>query len=491
MATFFSDHFDVNPVVLEKYGAFDVSLLTDLPLFIDPFLLFNSKQSKYRQLHDDIIQYLVFLKGKALAGQVDEHLLRAWYCFPEVRQTWLGFTEGGNDGRGLGMDFAKALHGSLHDLFPDFGEEQVTQGSHLEKVCLIKDGVGRDNISDFTTNLIKGYLYGYTEDFAKTHLREQQCRRISIRNVVFNYDTETWEAREFVLPWVNGDHVVLTPKDILTRDENWINRVDLLREFEEIPLAIPDQQLRAQVNNYFYKALTVRKDREPTQKEQMAAAAQTIREFPQVIDYYIRSKENNGGKATNISAARVRFSEAIFNAQIRELQAILSTGTFYKIPTNTYEEAHARIEYLKNVIENQDGYRAFYKDGKPLHREKDLQIMFRLVWFGTPSDVTSEANDGRGPADFKVSRGAADKTIIELKLAKNTALKKNLQHQTPIYQKASSARSAIKVVMFFTPEERARVFKILDDLALRDSRDIVLIDARTDNKPSGSKARAA
>jgi len=43
MATFFSDHFGIDSAVLAKYGAFNVSLITDLPLFIDPFLLFNSK----------------------------------------------------------------------------------------------------------------------------------------------------------------------------------------------------------------------------------------------------------------------------------------------------------------------------------------------------------------------------------------------------------------------------------------------------------------
>jgi hypothetical protein len=491
MPTFFSDYFEIDPADIDKFGAFNISLLTDLPLFIDPFLLFNSKKPAYQELHDDIIKYLVFLKGKALAGVVDDHLLKLWYCFPEVRQTWFGFTVDGNDGRGLGMDFARALHGSLVDIFRDFGKEKVTKGSHLEKVCLIKDGVGRDNISDFTTNLIKNFLYTYTERFARERLRKDQCREVAIRNVVFNYETESWEPKTFHLPWVEGDHVVLVPKDMLTRDENWINRTDLVREFDEIPPAIADQQLRAQINNYFEKALARRKDREPTQKERAAAAVRTIHEFPAVIDFYIRSKENRAAQATDISSAKVRFSQAIFNEQVKALQLILAAGKFYKTPANTLDETRERVAFLKHVIEDQDGYRLFYKDGKPVRYEKDLQIMFRLVWFGTPSDVSSEANDGRGPADFKISRGATDKTIVEMKLARNTALRNNLARQAQVYQKASNARSAIKVIMYFTLEERVRVLKILDELKLRDSLDVILIDARSDNKPSGSKAKAA
>jgi len=149
--TFFSDRFGIDADVLEQYGALDVSLVADLPLFIDPFLLFNSKKTEYRQLHDELIRYLIFLRDKSQKGDVSDALLRVWYCFPEVKQTWLGFSLEGNKGSGLGIDFARALHQNLHRLFPKFGVEKITKGSHIEKVCLIRDGVGRDNISDFVT----------------------------------------------------------------------------------------------------------------------------------------------------------------------------------------------------------------------------------------------------------------------------------------------------------------------------------------------------
>jgi len=44
MKLYFSDFFEVSRSELEEHGAFDVSLLADLPLFIDPFLLFNSRK---------------------------------------------------------------------------------------------------------------------------------------------------------------------------------------------------------------------------------------------------------------------------------------------------------------------------------------------------------------------------------------------------------------------------------------------------------------
>ena len=130
--TFFNEYFGIAEELLTEFGAFNVSLINDLPLFIDPFLLFHSENDEYQQLHDEIIQYVTFLRDRSVAGTVNKDLLKAWYFFPEIKQNWLGFSVIGNSGSGLGMRFAKALHANLGRTFADFGEEQVTAGSHLE-----------------------------------------------------------------------------------------------------------------------------------------------------------------------------------------------------------------------------------------------------------------------------------------------------------------------------------------------------------------------
>jgi hypothetical protein len=193
MATFFSDFFAVDPDDIETYGAFNVSLVNDLPLFIDPFLLFHSDKTEYQILHREIIKYLVFLRDKSIEMHVSTELLISWYCFSEVRQNWLGFSVSGNSGSGLGLNFATALNENLSKLFSEFGSERVTEGSHLEKVCLIRPGVGKDNISDFTTNLIKDFLCRYAEDFARGHLRLQQVKLAWVPKAKFNYSTQSWE----------------------------------------------------------------------------------------------------------------------------------------------------------------------------------------------------------------------------------------------------------------------------------------------------------
>lgn len=86
MDTHFTDFFQVPPNTLETHGAFNVSLINDLPLFVDPFLLFNSEKEEYQRLHQGIIRYLRFLRDKSVAGKIDEGLLKSWFTFSEVRQ---------------------------------------------------------------------------------------------------------------------------------------------------------------------------------------------------------------------------------------------------------------------------------------------------------------------------------------------------------------------------------------------------------------------
>jgi hypothetical protein len=482
---YFTDFFDVPPDVLADYGAFNVACIVDLPLFIDPFLLFTSSKPQYHALHNEIIRYLSFLRDKSVEGSINEGLLKAWYCFPEVKQNRLGFCLTGNNGRGLGMGFAQALNENLHHLFRDFGKEKVTKGSHLEKLVLIRERVGRDNISDFTTNLIKSYLLEYTQRFAKKHIDPLKLKRVNVSKAKFNYEFGVWEAAIFELPWLVDDYVLLTPEEILTKDDTWINKEDLRRDFPTIKEAIPNGALRAQIDQYFRSVLP----RRATVKEEREAIEKTLRRFHELIDYYIRDKEERGDEAISWSAEKVREVDNRFVQNISYLVSLISKHSpFYSTPGTTLEEARRKIEFLKQIIENQDGYRIFYVKGKPVERESDLQILFKLVWDGSPSSVDSEVNNGRGPVDFKVSRGAKDKTLVEFKLASNAQLERNIENQVAIYEKANGTTQSYKVILFFTARDEAKVRRILQRLKVPQDAGMILIDARRDNKPSASKA---
>lgn len=88
---FFSERFQISSELLKEYGAVDISLVCDIPLFIDPMLIFNSEKEIYKNLHKSIIRYFHFLYTKAEQGLTMKEV-SAWFNFSEVPNNWLGWT---------------------------------------------------------------------------------------------------------------------------------------------------------------------------------------------------------------------------------------------------------------------------------------------------------------------------------------------------------------------------------------------------------------
>jgi hypothetical protein len=272
---------------------------------------------------------------------------------------------------------------------------------------------------------------------------------------------------------------------MLTRDEAWINRGDLLDGIEDVYHSIPNQQLRNQIDTYFMSRLA----EDATDKGRKRLAAQTVEQFPILLDHFIRAKEDTADEAHRASKKKVADTQTQFVDEVSRLVRTHLEGTAFYAGGNSFTESMARVSFLKDVIEHKDGWRIFYINGKPITQEAHLQLLYRLTWFASRMDVNREVNNGRGPVDYKVSEGSADKTLVEFKLARNSKLKTNLQNQVEIYEKANDASSSITVILYFTDSEWTRVKKIMQDLKIEKAKHIVLIDGRSDNKLSASTVK--
>lgn len=485
MKVYFSDFFDVSPELIKNYGAVNITLINDLPLFIDPFLLFGSEKPEYQKLHEEIIEYVAFLRDRSEERELELALINSWFRFPEVKQNWFGYSQVGNGGSGLGQKFASALNENLSTTLSDFGKEETSHSSHLEKLTLIKDGVGKDNISDFTTNLIKKFLLEYTQQFAIANIAPGLRRKVNVPKVYFDYKLRKWMPKIYELPFVKNDFVILTPRDLLTRDEIWINKNDMITDFRDVALSIPNNELRAQLNDYFMRALPAR----PSSAQYSEAVTALIKRFPKYIDHYIRYKEEHSSTAKSNSSEKVKEVEEIFIKKAGELaEEANSHKEFRESPRDSLEEAYSRLMFLKKIIEDNDGYRFFYVKGVPIKREQDLQLLFKLTWHASDFDVNAEVNNGRGPVDFKISKGSKDSSLVEFKLASNAKLKQNLQHQVKIYEQANQTKKSIKAILYFSDAELNVLNKTLTGLGLVEGKELVLIDARKD-KPSASNVQ--
>ena len=106
------------------------------------------------------------------------------------------------------------------------------------------------------------------------------------------------------------------------------------RTFAQLPGSRSDDQLRAQINNYFASRLGT----EPSAKDYRAAAQETINRYPELIDYYIRLKEDDGDRAESVSASKVSDTHEVLVEQIKAVLADLETRTdFYDRSWTSYD----------------------------------------------------------------------------------------------------------------------------------------------------------
>lgn len=480
----FSEYFDLDEDVLTEFGALNMCLDADLPLFIDPFLLFASEKAAYQNEHEKIVSHLVYLRDLAISDGDTANI--NLFKFPEVEQNWLGLCKYGNKGKGLGKKFATTAIEAFNGFYKDFGDENITDSAHIEKLTLVSSGIGKDFISDFATNLMLEYLLEYSQEFALTHLEPAQRKKFNVR-CHFNKDLGIWMPKEFELPYLyrerNGDFLLLTPLDILSKDDAFICHSDLVTNFRSITNSIGNSQLRESINSFFHKNLPFNAKK----AERTQVIERTIRAYPELLDYYIKLKENKKEQSITLSEEKIKkiTDEMIGVLGVLCNKMLEEKREFFNVKPDSYSEALERAHYLKDVIENNDGYRVFYHDGKAIAKEDTVQRIFRLTWYASPFDVNAEVNNGRGPADYKVSFGSGDSTIVEFKLASSSSLKANLKHQTEIYKKASKSIRDIKVILCYTAHEIFKVRRVLKGLGEEFPENVVVIDAT--RKTSASK----
>lgn len=197
-------------------------VVEDLPLCIDPFLLYKSRDPELRTLHSLILSH--FAEGVAALSvgnqKVAEHIL----SFPEVREVGFGYGSQGKRGAGLGNILQRLLIDSLL-----ISPAVMSRGiKHIEEMQLISPGIGPDRVGDIASNILKEFLVRYTQ-------RQCLIHGIPLRSGVpleHVYDAENrgWRDGYFDLP-VNprdGDPVLLVPRRIV-RQLPWINYDDFVK----------------------------------------------------------------------------------------------------------------------------------------------------------------------------------------------------------------------------------------------------------------------
>lgn len=128
----------------------------DVPLGIDPFLLYKSRDPSLSALHNTLLK--AFNTAIEVLREGDQAGARYLVDFPEVSEIGLGYTKKGKRGHGVGDFLSKLIIETLGDS-PALLQRGVR---HVEELQLVALGIGPDLTSDIAANLIKGFLIDYT-----------------------------------------------------------------------------------------------------------------------------------------------------------------------------------------------------------------------------------------------------------------------------------------------------------------------------------------
>jgi hypothetical protein len=102
---------------------------------------------------------------------------------------------------------------------------------------------------------------------------------------------------------------------------------------------------------------------------------------------------------------------------------------------------------FRDLVENKGLWKELWAEDDSPRKEKASQRLFFAVAYSyckaNDIDLTPEADAGNGPVDFKLSRGAASKVLVEIKLSTNSDVKHGYEKQLEIYKKADDTDRAI------------------------------------------------
>jgi len=189
----------------------------DIPLYLDPFLLWKSPSQQDNSLHTAItnsFNHLGYLTSKGKENEAIEILIQASECYE------VGL---GDSRKRIGLPMGDKLASKILSVFRDIPQVNKSGFVHFEEVQLYVDQFSKDRVSDIACSFIKSFLIDFTID---------QCNKLHIPMDRTNIEVYDYKNHKFVEEEVNLPQnsetkapIILVPKRWL-RFVPWINYDD-------------------------------------------------------------------------------------------------------------------------------------------------------------------------------------------------------------------------------------------------------------------------
>lgn len=419
-----SDYIDVGNY-FEDNGVFDPVLDNDNGFFINMLRLKTAKtpefQASYQRIND-LFRKIIKLLDRAEKKDVSDIFFRqalTLFDFSEVNGIGLGFSE-----KAPGSGFGPLLSKKVIETAYDIVKAGITDPEFFQLLPLFQNDVGPDRLSDMIATIILPDIEAYTKRIYV------ECEINAVK-----YPDKEFVGTYMLNPY-RGHEILLLPIEI-------IHKLPIAKSWEEIDSVVTENNIIRSVMN--------QQVAEEWSKYSSSLKKQYLREkvftdsktCQYVVDEYKKEE-------LDLYNPEDRIEYLLEKIWQRILRLDMSWKT--KLQEEIIDSKSAALEimaYFKQWVENNKGWEVI-QDASSRNREKILQRIIHLSGLcyieKNNFDMSCEPDEGRGPVDFKVSRGQ-EKTLIEVKLSSNSQYLHGYEVQVEEYGKAENTDKLVYVLV--------------------------------------------
>lgn len=465
----YSQYFNVKSKDFEDRGVYNGRIGQDVPLHIDPMLLKGCKIPEFQNSYDSYFQY--FKKFVPLAKHAQskwrydrffKEMIRS-FVFRELPNTGLGYSKGKSKGSGISGKLSFQLACSAFDIIKAGFEDPEIFGL----LPLFEEGIGADRISDMTISILYMDFVAYTVRIAE---------ELGIKTFKFR---RKGDSKSYFLPVYRGKPLLFIPKSFLTHLPMPQCKMDVADACDY------NDNLKREISALIGIEWEKCKDYKKCDWRDLILSSRE--NFDKVVEFYRAAKS----VSYNFDFDK---KDLYKDVHINSIAEAFPMEPFDAERANVLDIALKVCNQFKSLIELNRMWKVITRKSSPL--EKDWQdIMFitakaYIAGGGFDTHISREDDTGAGLTDFVFSRGARDKTVVEIKRSVNPDLLHGFRQQLPAYMKAIEADSGIFVVIF-EEDSFEKVSTQLETVSkeMKDAGEyvpeIIFIDGR--RKPSASK----
>jgi hypothetical protein len=420
-----SEHYGIDSEKLKEGDIFDSIIGTDNPYFFDPSFLPFTKVKEFENAREELLEHfkkvIALIKtGNPAYFEKAVEMLRQ----PDLKGASTGYGAS-DDGAGVGPKLARILATNAKELIESGNDDPIL----FEIIGMFTPEFGPDRLGDLVNGILRKNIYHFTERVADEFGIKREFKIV-------------YQKEEFLLP----THPLSSKKPILFFPESVLSPLPIALSWEDVyASAVFNSETRDNFNE-FLKPLFKNSPKPDKAELKKYLFSEDTKERASALLAVYKSVEPNKYDFEKDPAGFYRWYEdakEIFAAVL--VPEIKSAATLEEL----IEAVDTVITYFKRGIENHMWKHSYEQDGTPKH-ESYFQSLFLLIAEPLCAekniDVAPESDKGRGPVDFKLSRGKENVTV-EMKLTSNTSLAKGFKVQLPIYAKAEQSGYSFFVVV--------------------------------------------